>query len=455
MLIEPQELKASSAVLQKLKEMSDEELARHVTNVNCALSWMSTLGQGTKSIGKLKTITAASTPDWDIKCVIEGLHWLGSLAPATVEGLTEVYAVHDHVPEIKPGQPLEIEPSEPLLCWSPTKPDQMRDRTMEPSKDYVLRLHDPLVIFAYNTMDDLDFPAVSVIPKINPLLVALKKLRDRAEILRADQIVVVFHGRRPFRVDVMPGLEREEPTEDPVHQQLTGPGEPIEEPINASATSSTQPDQAEDELLSRLVRSTSEHDFHGHVVPRSDGCRAKCGGPQSRVLRCAVCTAEAALLADGRHPLSDPEVYAHISAATRRLEARKPFSELAHKISVDLGSADDELMRSLVNFLGAVAWCGQVGHSATISMFVDGDGAGSLRIEGLPATDLKLGAAMAEAASNHGDSLMVEVGPSSASAYSTQYDEQDRTYYTRTCVFPKSEEPSEELSKEPKSKDSQ
>jgi hypothetical protein len=43
--------------------------------------------------------------------------------------------------------------------------------------------------------------------------------------------------------------------------------------------------------------------LHGHVVPRPDGIRAKCGGPTSR-LACAMCAREANLLAADLHPLS-------------------------------------------------------------------------------------------------------------------------------------------------------
>ena len=42
--------------------------------------------------------------------------------------------------------------------------------------------------------------------------------------------------------------------------------------------------------------------LHGHVVPRPDGVRAKCGGYPSR-LACTVCAAEAELLSAGLHPL--------------------------------------------------------------------------------------------------------------------------------------------------------
>lgn len=41
---------------------------------------------------------------------------------------------------------------------------------------------------------------------------------------------------------------------------------------------------------------------HGHVTPRSDGCKARCGGPAL----CVVCQCEAAQqLAEAKRPLDE------------------------------------------------------------------------------------------------------------------------------------------------------
>jgi len=52
-----------------------------------------------------------------------------------------------------------------------------------------------------------------------------------------------------------------------------------------------------------LLASFDPSTAHGHVVPRPDGLRAKCGGLRS-VLGCTICAREEQLLAAGAHPLN-------------------------------------------------------------------------------------------------------------------------------------------------------
>jgi hypothetical protein len=167
--------------------------------------------------------------------------------------------------------------------------------------------------------------------------------------------------------------------------------------------------------------------LHGHVVARSDGCRTKCGGPNSVALRCQVCAREAELLANGRHPL----------------QARRPFADLPYKVEgLKFGFHSEEMMQRFLNWLGAARWCGDVGHSATIAMFVDGDGADQMRIEG-PGVEklLKLGGEMAQGGSDNGDGLMLEIGHTSALGYYTvRPDAPDATAYKRIVAYPPSKE---------------
>jgi hypothetical protein len=76
---------------------------------------------------------------------------------------------------------------------------------------------------------------------------------------------------------------------------------------------------------------------------------------------------------------------------------------------------------TLVNLLGVIQWNGRVGHSATVGAFFDGDGAGQVRIEGLPKGDY---AEMAKELSSYGDGHLAEVGPSSARAWNTVHPEE-------------------------------
>lgn len=58
----------------------------------------------------------------------------------------------------------------------------------------------------------------------------------------------------------------------------------------------------------KAILSSTQAETHGHVVPRADGLRAKCGGPprpgRQSPIQCRVCAREAQLLAAGQHPLT-------------------------------------------------------------------------------------------------------------------------------------------------------
>lgn len=88
-----------------------------------------------------------------------------------------------------------------------------------------------------------------------------------------------------------------------------------------------------------------------------------------------------------------------------------------------------EAGKTLVNLLGAIAQNCNIGHSAVVAAFFDGDGADKVMIEGLPEND---GAEMANACGDYNDSLMALIGPHSAMAYS---DHNDGTF-TRKTVWP-------------------
>lgn len=160
--------------------------------------------------------------------------------------------------------------------------------------------------------------------------------------------------------------------------------------------------------------------LHGHVVPRPDGVRAKCGGPGSKVLHCAICAREEQLLASGHHPLTP----------------RFPFESMPYKlVGLKFGFRSEEMMQAFLNFLGAAAWEGTAGHSTTVGLYVDGDGADQMRIEGIAEKKLKIGGQMARAACDQGDSIMVEVSNATAAAFNGGPDNK----YTRTVVYPELE----------------
>lgn len=94
---------------------------------------------------------------------------------------------------------------------------------------------------------------------------------------------------------------------------------------------------------------------------------------------------------------------------------------------------------TLINLLGVIQWNCDVGHTATVAGFFDGDGADKIQITGLPKGDYT---EMAQALSDYGDGLMAEVGPSSAVAYNSKYISETQKEYTRKRVWPANKEES-------------
>lgn len=80
--------------------------------------------------------------------------------------------------------------------------------------------------------------------------------------------------------------------------------------------------------------------------------------------------------------------------------------------------AAPEMMTTIVNLLGAIQWCGQVGHSAVVGAFIDGDGADFVEFKGLPKND---GPEQAAACSDRGDGVLAKIGPYTATAFSSTY----------------------------------
>ncbi len=63
-------------------------------------------------------------------------------------------------------------------------------------------------------------------------------------------------------------------------------------------------------------------EFHGHVVPRPDQVRARCGGPGSTALRCKVCASETSMVKAGTHPGLKAKVVATTTADPHFLPSR-------------------------------------------------------------------------------------------------------------------------------------
>ncbi len=89
--------------------------------------------------------------------------------------------------------------------------------------------------------------------------------------------------------------------------------------------------------------------------------------------------------------------------------------------------------KTLINLLAAIEYNTQVGHSATMAAFFDGDGSDKVSIEGLPEND---GQAMAEACGNYGDDLMAMIGTDIALAYNSKYTEDGQKVVTQRACWP-------------------
>jgi len=126
--------------------------------------------------------------------------------------------------------------------------------------------------------------------------------------------------------------------------------------------------------------------------------------------------------------------------AKQRLEAwRKPSKP---DLTLDIYCRDPETLQTLINFLHVVQYNGQVGHSALVGAFFDGDGAGQIHIDGLP--NDKDAISMAKALGEYGDGHLAEVGPYSARGWNTAYPDgveipDEYTCVRSTKVFPEEE----------------
>lgn len=118
------------------------------------------------------------------------------------------------------------------------------------------------------------------------------------------------------------------------------------------------------------------------------------------------------------------------------VEARVPGKGVDLDIKVHCSSP--EVALKLSNLLAAIEHNCQVGHSATVGAFFDGDGADFVEFKGLVPENV--GAKMADACGNYGDGLFAEIGESSAKAHSTHYKENDERVLSTKKVWPQEEE---------------
>ena len=154
-----------------------------------------------------------------------------------------------------------------------------------------------------------------------------------------------------------------------------------------------------------------------------------------------MCAREVELLAGGIHPLmveaEKMSARIELEAQREQIEARKHIDDLPFHLDLKLGFASEEQYRAMAHFLAAVEWEGTAGHSVVVGMFVDGDGSDRMQVKGIPPEMMKVGQDMARLSCEHGDNLMLNIGPDSAQAYNDRYgsDGQVRTY-TRDVVYP-------------------
>lgn len=188
---------------------------------------------------------------------------------------------------------------------------------------------------------------------------------------------------------------------------------------------------------SRMAASVADLPFHGHVVPLASGLRVKCGGPTPRGLRCSVCSLEESMLKAGVHPLAARDETLIEQPDQPGVIARSesgPDEEFV--LDLKLSFRDRDTYLSVGHMIAAMKWCGDVGHSAVVATFIDGDGAAHFDLDGLDSELQAVGSKMAEAASDYNDSLMALIGPNVAQAYSQRYAETGPQQFTRKTVYP-------------------
>lgn len=120
-----------------------------------------------------------------------------------------------------------------------------------------------------------------------------------------------------------------------------------------------------------------------------------------------------------------------INAATRLVTAaNKQVQYLDLRIS-----GSPEAIQTITNLLAVIEWNCQVGHSATVGAFFDGDGADKITIEGIPDANKKLGRDMAQACSSYGDDILARIASGTAAVLNTVYKEGVESVRT-TVVYP-------------------
>lgn len=120
----------------------------------------------------------------------------------------------------------------------------------------------------------------------------------------------------------------------------------------------------------------------------------------------------------------------------KKLEAKQRLQAKPESVRLTLTiDCEGDAGKTLINLLGVIQWNCNVGHSAVVGAFFDGDGWDKIKIEGLPEGDYK---EMAEALSSYGDGHLAQVGPKSAIAWNEKlYDDKEGRYVvTRTKVYP-------------------
>ena len=99
----------------------------------------------------------------------------------------------------------------------------------------------------------------------------------------------------------------------------------------------------------------------------------------------------------------------------------------------------ENAVQTLINLLAAIERNTQVGHSAVVGAFFDGDGHDKIRVLGLPANT---GAEQANACSDYGDGLLALIGSNSAQVINERYithEGEDVIAISRKTVWPKDE----------------
>lgn len=180
----------------KMTERQQDTLAEGMDQI---ANWFRGNYMGRKGSGEL---VVSKTED--MKLMVNAMYWLShNFAPKSLAFKT-VYRIHDMKREsASRSGTVTVTPFKPILSWADT-PNIDVDRSRS-SKDAVIELQSPRVIFSYKTMALIE-SSLKHVDRKSQVYYSGRNLLDYADSFEGEREVVVYHGTKPFKARVLADL---------------------------------------------------------------------------------------------------------------------------------------------------------------------------------------------------------------------------------------------------------